>query len=149
MRLSSCFRIFSRKTCLNTFRKEGEMAVFFIPTNYDHVHNHNFEYKKDHFSSFLNVFTHVFRLKVLKHELKRIEKEAFERFSLTLGNRNCERNMFTFSGFSPFSMRLNAFLKNCVCFGILWDFISNFCCSISEPLVEYFEVLIFFRSRLV
>ena len=46
--------------------------------------------KNDHFFCFFYGFIHVFRLKMLKHAFKRIKKTKFERFSLTVGNRNCE-----------------------------------------------------------
>ncbi len=79
-------------------------------------HDHNlWVWKNDHFFSFFNLFTHVFRLKILKHTLTRIKKPDFERFLLTVRNRNYERNTFIFSGFHLFFCSFKrVFEKSCL-----------------------------------
>ena len=116
MRVNACFSIFSRKTCVNRLKKEKKWSFF----SYSQImimftHTISCMKKTTIFSLFFNLFTHVFRLKILKHALTRIKKPEFERFLLTVGNRNYERNTFTFSGFRLFFCAFKrVFEKSCL-----------------------------------
>ena len=95
------------------------MVVFFILTNYDHVDTHNLEYEKNDQSLFFYGFTHVFRLEILKHAFKRIKKRNLSVSCSQSGAAIVSETRSVFLDFTHFSVRLNAFLKNLVCLGMV------------------------------
>jgi hypothetical protein len=73
--------------------------------------------KTTSFSLFVYGFTHVFRLKRLKHAFKRIKKRNLSVSRSQSGTAIVSETRSLFLDFAYFSVRLNAFLKNFVCLG--------------------------------